>query len=36
VSRNPVRTSKTRILAVVLHPADVTDIVIPEKGGKKQ
>jgi quercetin dioxygenase-like cupin family protein len=36
VSRNPVRTSKTRILAVVLHPADVMDIVIPEKGGKKQ
>jgi quercetin dioxygenase-like cupin family protein len=31
VSRNPSRTGKTRLLAVVLHPADVTDIVLPEK-----
>jgi quercetin dioxygenase-like cupin family protein len=31
VSRNPSKDGKTRVLAVVLHPADVTDIVIPEK-----
>ena len=31
VSRNPSKKDKTRILAVVLHPADVKDIVIPEK-----
>ncbi len=36
VSRNPSRDGKTRILAVVLHPADVTAIVIPEKDGKKE
>jgi quercetin dioxygenase-like cupin family protein len=36
VGRNPSKTSKTRILAVVLHPADVTDIVIPEKSGKQE
>jgi quercetin dioxygenase-like cupin family protein len=31
VSRNPSKGGKTRILAVVLHPADVKGIVIPEK-----
>ena len=31
VSRNPSKKGDTRILAVVLHPADVKDIVIPEK-----
>ena len=31
VSKNPSKKNKTRILAVVLHPADVKDIVIPEK-----
>ena len=31
VSKNPSAKNKTRILAVVLHPADVKDIVIPEK-----
>jgi quercetin dioxygenase-like cupin family protein len=31
VSRNPSKTGKTRIVALVLHPADVKDIVIPEK-----
>jgi quercetin dioxygenase-like cupin family protein len=31
VSRNPSKTAKTRVLATVLHPADVKDIVIPEK-----
>ena len=34
VSRNPSKKDKTRILAVVLHPADVKDIVIPEKDKK--
>ena len=34
VSKNPSKKGKTRILAVVLHPADVKDIVIPEKGKK--
>ena len=34
VSRNPSKTGKTRLLAVVLHPADVEDIVIPEKAKK--
>jgi quercetin dioxygenase-like cupin family protein len=31
VSKNPSKTGKTRMLAVVLHPEDVKDIVIPEK-----
>src|SRR5262249_40150914 len=34
VSRNPSKKGKTRILAVVLHPATVKDIVIPEKKKK--
>ena len=34
VSRNPSKKGKTRILAVVLHSADVKDIVIPEKEKK--
>ena len=34
VSKNPSKKGKTRILAVVLHPADVEDIVIPEKAKK--
>ena len=34
VSRNASKTSKTRILAVVLHPADVADVVIPLKNEK--
>ena len=34
VSRNPSKEGQTRILAVVLHPADVKDIVIPEKEKK--
>jgi quercetin dioxygenase-like cupin family protein len=36
VSRNPSKKGKTRVLAVVLHPADVKDVVIPEKGKKKE
>ena len=31
VSRNANSTGTTRLLAVVLHPADVKEIVIPEK-----
>ena len=31
VSKNPSKKGNTRVLAVVLHPADVKDIVIPEK-----
>ena len=34
VSRNPSKAGRTRVLAVVLHPADVKDIVIPEKDKK--
>lgn len=34
VSRNPSKTGKTRIVAMVLHPANVEDIVIPEKAKK--
>ena len=34
VSKNPSKESKTRILAMVLHSADVKDIVIPEKEKK--
>ena len=34
VSRNPSKNGKTRILAMVLHPADIKDIVIPEKDNK--
>jgi quercetin dioxygenase-like cupin family protein len=31
VSRNPSKTAKTRVLAVVLHPVNVKELVIPEK-----
>lgn len=34
VSKNPSKTGKTRVLAMVLHPADVKNIVIPEKDKK--
>jgi quercetin dioxygenase-like cupin family protein len=34
VGRNPSKKDKARLLAVVLHPADVKDIVIPEKDKK--
>jgi quercetin dioxygenase-like cupin family protein len=36
VSKNPSKKGKTRVLAVVLHPADVKDIVIPEKDRKEK
>jgi quercetin dioxygenase-like cupin family protein len=31
VSRNPGDKNKTRVLAVILHPQDAKDLVIPEK-----
>src|SRR4051812_22078146 len=31
VSRNPGKEGRTRVLAVVLHPHDAKDLVIPEK-----
>ena len=34
VSKNPSDKNTTRVLAVVLHPHDVKDVVIPEKGKK--
>ena len=34
VGRNPSKTNKTRFLAVVLHPEDAKDLVIPEKEKK--
>ena len=34
VSKNPSDKSKTRVIAVVLHPPDAKDIVIPEKDKK--
>jgi quercetin dioxygenase-like cupin family protein len=35
VSKNPSKKGRTRVLAVVLHPRDVNDLVIPEKDRKK-
>jgi len=35
VSKNPSDKNRTRVLAVVLHPADVKEIAIPEKDKKK-
>ena len=34
VGRNPSKKDKTRFIAVVLHPEDAKDIVIPEKEKK--
>ena len=31
VSRNPSKTTKARFIAIVLHPEDAKDVVIPEK-----
>ena len=31
ISRNPSKKNKTRLIAVVVHPEDAKDIVIPEK-----
>ena len=36
VARNPSHKAQTRVLAVILHPRDAKELVIPEpaKGGK--
>ena len=34
VGRNPSKKDKTRLIAIVLHPEDAKDIVIPEKEKK--
>ena len=34
VGRNPSKTNKARLIAIVLHPEDAKDIVIPEKEKK--
>ena len=34
VSKNPSDRTRTRVLAVLLHPEDVKDLVIPEKDRK--
>jgi quercetin dioxygenase-like cupin family protein len=31
VARNPSKTAKTRLLAVILHPRDAKETTIPEK-----
>jgi quercetin dioxygenase-like cupin family protein len=36
VSKNPSTKGTTRIMAVVLHPHDAKEIVIPEKDKKKE
>jgi quercetin dioxygenase-like cupin family protein len=35
VGRNPSKKNKAHFIAVVLHPEDAKDIVIPEMSGKK-
>ena len=32
VARNPSKTAKTRLLAVILHPRDTKEVTVPEKG----
>ena len=34
VTRNPSKTAKTRLLAVILHPRDAKEVTIPEKEKK--
>ena len=34
VARNPSKTAKTRLLAVILHPRDAKDVTVPEKEEK--
>lgn len=36
VSKNPSKTSNTRVLAMVLHPADAKNLVIPEKSKQEE
>jgi quercetin dioxygenase-like cupin family protein len=35
VTKNPSKTTKTRLLAVILHPRDAKEVTIPEKAKKK-
>src|SRR3954463_1809856 len=35
VTRNPSKTAKTRLLAVILHPRDAREVTVPEKAKKK-
>ena len=32
VARNPSKTAKMRLLAVILHPRDANEVTVPEKG----
>src|ERR1700745_203866 len=32
VARNPSGTTRTRLLAVILHPRDAKEVTVPEKG----
>jgi quercetin dioxygenase-like cupin family protein len=32
VARNPSKTAKMRLLAVILHPGDAKETTVPEKG----
>ena len=34
VARNPSKTAKTRLLAVILHPRDAKEVTVPEKEKK--
>src|SRR6516164_4177380 len=34
VARNPSKTAKTRLLAVILHPRDAKEVTVPEKEEK--
>lgn len=34
VSKNPAKSGKTRVLAVVLHPRDTHELAMPEHGDK--
>ena len=36
VSKNPASKGRTRVLAVVLHPHDAKELVVPNKGKKKE
>jgi quercetin dioxygenase-like cupin family protein len=36
VGRNPSDKNRTRFIAVVLHPEDAKELVIPETSGKKE
>ena len=35
VTKNPSKTAKTRLLAVILHPRDAREVTVPEKAKKK-